>query len=97
MNIELDGLRSGERFPFTSGKNEILNNLFKEQSKIFSTKELPDFRCKHESVSEEVYSDCGCGAEMDGEDLDYGLCPVCHDHCGGYKICLDCEDHVPYE
>jgi hypothetical protein len=53
-------------------------------------------KCEHNNLSDEIYSDCGCSAEMSGEDLDYGLCPVCHDHCGGYRICLDCEEEIPY-
>jgi len=28
----------------------------------------------------EVFSNC-CGQEMNGHDIDYGICPACHDHC----------------
>lgn len=33
-------------------------------------------------------SEC-CGAEMDGEMQDVGICPDCHDHCR-VAVCEDC-------
>jgi hypothetical protein len=77
MNIELDGLRDGERFPFTSGKNPILNNLFKEQAKIFSPKNdeyLPDFR---DELIYEGHSNC-CDAPVMAET---DICSACLEHC----------------
>ena len=26
------------------------------------------------------FSDC-CGCPMDGIEVDYGICPLCHEHC----------------
>jgi hypothetical protein len=30
-------------------------------------------------------SDCGCGYEGSGEEVDMGICGDCHDHCGYVK------------
>ena len=102
MNIELDGLRDGERFPYTSGKKITkgmsLDTLFEDFARIFSpidADSLPNFsKCEHDNT--QFYSDC-CGSEMNGEEQDYMLCPSCHDHCGVQEICDDCEKVISEE
>lgn len=41
-------------------------------------------------------SDC-CGVEMNGHDIDYGICPDCHDHCEAIDEEEENEEEIGFE